>query len=164
MRKKMTVAMLALLSQLLSVSPGWSLEVGAAIPEFAVKNLAGETITRESLAGKPALLIFWNTWCPNCKKELPQVNRMAEKYGAQGVAVLAINTGLNESESKVRAFWKKSGYQFPTGFDRYFEIGEAFGVRGVPTVLLVDARGVVRYQSPLLPDNLDERIRQLAGR
>jgi peroxiredoxin len=161
MRKMIGISLLALLCQTLSVSPGWSLEVGATLPEFAVKSLAGDTISRESLAGKPALLVFWNTWCPICKQELPLINRMAQKYASQGVAVLAINTGLNDSEVKTRAFWKKSGYLFPTGFDGSFAIGEAFGVRGVPTVLLVDARGVVRYQSPLFPENMDERIRQL---
>jgi thiol-disulfide isomerase/thioredoxin len=164
MHKIMRIPLLALCCQLLSVSPGWSVELGATIPEFALKSLAGDTITRESLAGKPALLVFWNTWCPNCKKELPLINRMAGKYAPKGVTVLAINTGLNDSEGKARAFWKKSGYLFPTGFDRNFDIGEAFGVRGVPTVLLVDARGVVRYQSPLLPENLDERIRGLSDR
>jgi len=158
------ISLLALLCQTLAASPGWSLEVGAAVPEFTMKSLAGDTITRESLAGKPALLVFWNTWCPICKQELPLINRIAQKYASQGVAVLAINTGLNDSESKTRAFWNKSGYRFPTGFDGNFGIVEAFGVRGVPTILLVDARGVVRYQSPLLPENMDERIRQLAGR
>jgi cytochrome c biogenesis protein CcmG, thiol:disulfide interchange protein DsbE len=164
MRKMIGISLLALLCQTLLVSPGWSLEVGAAIPEFALKSLAGDTVTRESLAGKPALLVFWNTWCPICREELPLINRLAGKYATKGVTVLAINTGLNDSESKTRAYWKKSGYQFPTGFDGSFAIGEAFGVRGVPTVLLVDAKGVVRYQSPLFPENMDERIRQLAGR
>ena len=150
--------------QLFSATPVWSVEVGGPIPEFAVKNLAGDTITRASLTGKPLLLVFWNTWCPNCKKELPQINQLAQKYAPRGLAVLAINTGLNDSLDKTRAFWQKSAFQFPTGFDHSFEIGQAFGVRGVPTVLLVDTRGVVRYQSPLLPENMEERIRQLTGR
>jgi thiol-disulfide isomerase/thioredoxin len=164
MRKTIKIPLLALMCHLLSVSPGWSLEVGAALPGFAVKSLSGDTISRGSLAGKPLLLVFWNTWCPICREELPLINRMAEKYKSQGVAVLAINTGLGDSESKARAYWKKSGYLFPTAFDHNFDIGEAFGVKGVPTVLLVDAGGTVRYQSSQLPGNLDERIRQLGGR
>ena len=151
----------ALWCQLVLATPGWSVEVGEPVPDFRITSLAGDDLSRASLAGKPLLLVFWNTWCPNCKAELPQINRLAGKFASQGLKVIAINTGLNDSEAKARAFWKKNGYLFPTGFDRYFEIGEAFAVRGVPSVLLVDAKGVVRYKSPVLAGDMEERIRQI---
>jgi peroxiredoxin len=156
--------LVALLLQMPMASSGWSLEIGDPMPDFGIKTQAGDPVSRAGLAGKPVLLVFWNSWCPNCKKELPQINRMAEKYGPGGLTVLAINTGLNDSDSKARAFWKKNGFLFPTAFDQTFSIGESFGVQGVPTVVLVDAKGVVRYKSPLLPDNMDERIKQLSKR
>jgi len=154
----------ALLCQMYLASPAWSVEVGQPVPDFGIKSLAGESLSRARLTGKPLMLVFWNTWCPICKKELPEINRLALKYASKGLAVLAINTGLNDSEGKASAFWKKNAYQFPTGFDRYFEIGQSFGIQGVPTVVLVDAKGVVRYNSPLLPENMDERFRQLSSR
>ena len=164
MSKTARTIMAALWCQLVLVTPGWSVEVGEPIPDFGITSLAGDNLSRASLAGKPLLLVFWNTWCPNCKAELPQVNRLAGKFTSRGLTVLAINTGLNDSEAKARAFWKKNGYLFATGFDRDFAIGESFGVQGVPSVLLVDARGVVRYKSPLLAGDMEERIRQLTGR
>ena len=97
-------------------------------------------------------------------RDLPKINRLAEEFVPRGLAVLAINTALNDSESKARAYWKKSGHGFPAGFDHSFEIGQAFKVRGVPTVFLVDSRGAVRYKHPLPPKDMDVRFKQLIGK
>jgi thiol-disulfide isomerase/thioredoxin len=164
MKKNLKILSMALLCQITMATGGWSAEVGEAMPDFHLNTLAGDSVSRAGLSGKPLLLVFWNTWCPSCKKELPRINQLAERYSGKGVTVLAINTGLNDSESKARAFWKKNGYLFATGFDHSFEIGQSFRVQGVPTLLLVDARGVVQYKSSLIPDDIDQRIRQLTGR
>jgi peroxiredoxin len=145
-----------------AVSPGWGVEVGEPVPDFSIETFDGTNLSRATLAGKPMLFIFWNTWCPTCKKELPKINRLAERFGPKEVAVLAINTGLNDNGSKARAYWKKYGYGFPVGFDHSFKIGQAFKVRGVPTVFLVDAKGIVRYKSPQFPDDIEERLKKLA--
>jgi len=144
-------------------SPGWSVEVGEPLPEFAIQTFDGNKASRATLEGKAALVIFWNTWCPNCMKELPEINRLAEKLGPRGLEVLAVNTAFNDSENKARAYWKKYGYVFPVGFDHDFEVGQAFGVRGVPTIFLIDSKGVVRYKHTLIPEDMEERFKQLTG-
>ncbi|HXV21715.1 MAG TPA: TlpA disulfide reductase family protein [Desulfuromonadales bacterium] len=143
------------------VAPGWSVEVGEPMPDFALQTFDGSKLSRATLEGKPLLLVFWNTWCPNCMREFPGINRLAEEFGPRGLKVLAINTGINDAEGKARAFWKKHGYGFPTGYDHVFEIGQAFGVRGVPTIFLVDSKGVVRYKHVQLPENMEEHFKQL---
>jgi thiol-disulfide isomerase/thioredoxin len=144
-----------------TVSPGWGAEVGEPMPDFTIQTFDGRSLSRTSVTGKPTLLVFWNTWCSDCRRELPKINRLAEKFGPSGVVILAINTGLNDSENKARAYWKKYGHVFPVGYDHSFEIGHAFKVRGVPTVFLVDSKGVVRYKSTLLPDDIEERVARL---
>ncbi len=143
------------------VSPGWGVEVGEPLPDFTVQTFDGNNLSRKTLAGRPMMLVFWNTWCTECKSELPKINRLAERIGPGGAAILAVNTGLNDSERKARAYWKKYGYVFPAGFDHSFEIGKAFKVRGVPTIFLVDSKGVVRYKNPLLPDDIEDRMKKL---
>jgi cytochrome c biogenesis protein CcmG/thiol:disulfide interchange protein DsbE len=128
-------------------------EVGDPIPEFTLRTFDGTTVSRATLAGQPLLLIFWNTWCPNCMRELPEINRLAGKFGPGGLKVLAVNSAINDSEKKARAYWENQGYIFPTGFDHYFEIGQAFGLRGVPTVFLVDSKGIVRFKQARVPDD-----------
>ncbi|MGE5809622.1 MAG: TlpA family protein disulfide reductase [Nitrospirota bacterium] len=146
---------------LISASPGLSVEVGEPAPDFAVQTFDGARLSRATLAGKPAMIVFWNTWCPECLTELPRINRLVQRFGPEGLEILAINTGLNDSESKARAYWKKYGYVFPTGFDQSFEIGHAFRLIGVPMVFLVDTRGVVRYKNTLVPDDIEAWIKKL---
>jgi thiol-disulfide isomerase/thioredoxin len=153
---------LAVLWLLTAIStPAWSAEVGEAMPDFAVQTFEGKSISSATLAGKPVMLVFWNTWCDDCLRDLPIIDRMARKFVPRGLEVLAVNTGLNDSEGKARAYWKRYGYGFPTGFDHSFEIGQAFKVRGVPTVFLIDAKGFVRYKSSLPPKDMAERFREL---
>lgn len=150
------------LYQMIVASASWSIEVGDPMPDFGLHTFAGKNVTRAALSGKPALIVFWNTWCTNCSRELPLIGQLAKQFSPKGLTVLAINTGMNDSEGKARAYWEKRGYQFPVGFDRTFEIGQAFGIIGVPTVLLVDAKGTVRYKNPSIPDNMDERFKELS--
>ena len=139
-------------------------EVGEPLPDFSVQTFDGKSFTRAGFAGKPLLLVFWNTWCVECQRDLPEINRLAREFGPRGLQILAINTGLNDTESKARNYWKKYGYGFPTGFDHNFEIGQAFKVRGVPTVFLVDAKGIVRYKHPLPPKDMEALFKQLTGK
>jgi thiol-disulfide isomerase/thioredoxin len=164
MPKTLKILLLALMCQMITVAAAWSVEVGEPMPEFGIKTLSGEVVSRTTLSGKPVLIVFWNTWCPSCKKELPEINQLAKTFAPRGLAVLAVNTGLNDSESKARAYWKKNGFLYHAGFDRYFDVGQSFGVRGVPTVVMVDAWGIVRYKSASIPPNMEERMRQLYTR
>ena len=161
MKKNAIIPLIVLLLLMFTDSLARSAEVGEPLPDFSVQTFDGKSLSRATFAGKPLLLVFWNTWCSDCMRELPEINRLVNKYAPRGLAVLAINTALNDSESKARAYWSKYAFQFPTGFDRTFELGSLFKVRGVPTVFLVDTKGIVRYKQSLLPRDIDERIKQL---
>lgn len=136
-------------------------EVGEPMPDFVIQTFDGKSITRAGLAGQPLLLVFWNTWCPNCMRELPKINRLAEKFGPQRLVVLAVNTGLNDNESKARTYWEKNDYLFTSGFDQTFAISRLFQVLGVPTVFLIDSGGIVRYKQSLPPTDMEEYLKQL---
>jgi peroxiredoxin len=146
---------------LVAAAPARGVEVGEQAPDFAIQTFDGNNVSRATLAGKPVLLVFWNTWCSDCMRELPRINRLARRFGPEGLMILAVNTGLNDSERKARAYWKKYGYAFPAGFDHSYEIGQAFRVPGVPAVFLVDSKGIVRYKNPLIPDDIETRIMKL---
>ncbi len=158
------IPLLVLLSLIFALSPAWGAEVGEQLPDFRIQTFDGKSLSRAGFAGKPLLLVFWNTWCSDCMRELPEINRLAQEFVPRGLAVLAVNTGLNDTESKARKYWKKYGYGFPTGFDHSFAIGTAFRVRGVPTVFLVDSKGIVRYKNPQPPKNMEARFKLLTGK
>jgi len=165
MKKFLRYRQVAFFLLLLStVSPALGTELGESLPEFHIETFDGNTFSHKTLAGKPALVVFWNTWCPVCRKELPEVSRLSRKFPPDKLTVLAVNTGMNDSEPKARAYWEKYGYRFPGAFDHTFEVGQAFGIRGVPTIFLFDAKGVAIYKQSRLPENLEERLRRLTGR
>lgn len=139
----------------------WCIEPGDSIPDFSIRTFDGRVVSTSSLEGRPVMLVFWNTWCASCRRELPRIDRLAAEFGPQGLELLAINTGFNDSESKARAFWQKSGYLFPFAFDHRFDVGQAFAIRGVPTIFLIDDKGVVRYKQAVIPPNMDVQFKRL---
>lgn len=155
------ISWMALCLLLVMAVPCQSVEVGEPIPDFVTQTFDGRVITRSTLAGRPALLVFWNTWCDVCKRNLPKINRVARNLPPERVTILAINTGLNDNEKKARDYWKHYGYIFPTGYDRLFGIRKDFRVQGVPTIYLIDSRGVVRYRNAAPPDDLEQRLLKL---
>lgn len=132
-------------------------EIGAPAPDFTLRTFAGQQLSRAALAGKPLLLVFWNTWCVNCQRELGELEGLANSYG-ETLTILAVNTGINDSEPKARAYLQQQGYSFAAGFDHDFTIGQAYRVRGVPTVCLIDAAGMLRYQHAEVPADLAQRL------
>lgn len=163
MKKYVKILWVALWLSTVVVVPVWGIEEGQPLPEFSIQAFDGNDYSRATLEGKPVLLVFWNTWCPVCLKELPRVNRLAEKFGPRGLVILAVNTAINDSEIKARVYVEKYGYKFPIAFDHDFETGQAFGLRGVPTVFLVDTQGIVRYKRSQLPEDMEVHFKQLQG-
>ena len=139
---------------LILATSGLALEIGDPAPDFTLRTFAGRQFSRSTLTGKPLLLVFWNTWCVNCQRELVELDRLTKTYGADELEILAVNTGINDNERQARDFLQQRGYNFAAGFDHDFSIGQAYQVRGVPTVCLIDAAGVLRYQQAGLPEDL----------
>src|SRR3989338_183000 len=76
---------------------------GGYVP-FTLQNLAGETVTSESLLGqhKAVLVNFWATWCPPCQEEIPDLIRLQERHGSEAFTVVGMYVG--ESQRRVKAF------------------------------------------------------------
>jgi len=164
MNKLTGLLFLALVFSGLLISQARAVEVGEAMPDFTLQTFDGRNFSLADFKDRPALLVFWNTWCPNCMQELPVLEQIAERYASRGLVILAINTGVNDSEEKARSYWEKSNYRFPSGMDQDMELLAKFGVRGVPTVLLADAKGFVHYKESFLPEDMEVVFSQLGGK
>lgn len=151
---QVTKCLLAAWWVLLLTSHVQAWEIGDPAPDFRLRTFSGQQISSSTLSGKPLLLVFWNTWCVNCQRELVELERLEKTFGPQRLNILAINTGINDSERKARDYIHQHAYSFAAGFDQDFAIGQAYQVRGVPTVCLIDSGGIVRYRQASLPDDL----------
>jgi thiol-disulfide isomerase/thioredoxin len=123
------------------VAPG---DLGSRLPEFTVKDLEGHEISSAGLRGKVVLIDFWATWCQPCKKEMPGYEKLVERYGPRGFAVLGFKFDtMADSEDPVQ-FAKKMGVQYPLAVAPA-ELKQKFGgIEGLPTTLLYDREGILR--------------------
>lgn len=140
----------------------YAINVGDTAPDFSVSTLDGKKISYYAdLKGKrPVYLIFWATWCPVCKKELPTVNELQKKLGDR-IEFIGINVGINEMEEDVKRYIKKNSLDFEMVFDKDRKVSRSFGVMGTPTQLIIDRSGVVRYRSSDIPEDLEGHMKDL---
>ena len=132
------------------------LSIGETIPEFNLKNAAGESVSSQSLLAedKTLAVVFFRSagWCSFCKKHLSELNARLDDLGAAGVKVVGISY---DSVDTISSFSEKSGIQFPLLSDKNSKVIDGFKVRnkgatkgkavGVPhpVLFLVDSKGVV---------------------
>jgi len=118
--------------------------VGELAPEIDLLTLSGERVVLSQLAGKPVLVNFWATWCGPCRAEFPAFVRKHSQYQDQGFVIIAVNTQDPNSDQGVQAFAQNTLVNFPIVRDRDERIAHAYNVRGLPTSIFIDRKGIVR--------------------
>jgi peroxiredoxin len=112
--------------------------------EFALKDLTGKTWTFAELKGKVVLINFWATWCPPCRKEMPDLEALYEKFGSQGLVILGIS---DEEAAKVDPFIRESKFTFPVLLDPERKVNKMFAVEGIPKSFVYNREGKLVAQS-----------------
>ncbi len=107
--------------------------------DWTLNNLDGKAITLSDFQGKPTMLVFWATWCPYCKKLLPGIEELHEKYHAKGLKILGVNI---KEDWKPEVYWHNFGYQFDTVINGD-EVAKIYGVRGTPGIVFIAPSGKV---------------------
>src|SRR6202795_89987 len=113
-------------------------------PEFALKDLSGKTWTFSELRGKVVLVNFWATWCPPCRKEMPDLETLYGRFGSKGLVVLGIS---DEEAAKVEPFIRERKVSFPVLLDPGRKVNEMFAVEGIPKSFVYDREGKLVAQS-----------------
>jgi thiol-disulfide isomerase/thioredoxin len=112
----------------------------------------------ESLRGRVVLLDFWATWCVPCRIVAPRLGALQARYGAQGLSVLGVST---EDAPEVAAFAQRLPLRYAVAVDKNAETTRAYGVVGLPTLVVIDKRGVVRDVSVGYDPSEDARLEGL---
>ena len=115
--------------------------------DFELVNLEGKKVTLADYKGKTVMLNFWATWCPPCKKEIPDFINMYSKYKEKGLVFVGI-AGFKENIDKIKTFVKEKGINYPILFvepDAIKPLTESYGgIRGIPSTFLIDKEGIIR--------------------
>jgi peroxiredoxin len=111
---------------------------------FTLTALDGHTYSLDSLRGKVVLLNFWATWCPPCRREMPDMEKLYRRFSSKGLVVLAVS---DEKRETVEEFLAKQSYTFPVVLDPGRTVNTAFGIEGIPNSFLFDRDGKLVAQS-----------------
>ena len=114
---------------------------GEPAPDFALSGLDGTHWRLSELRGKTVLLNFWATWCGPCRKELPHLEKLHQRFSGDGLVVLGVS---DEKADESRAFLEEHGITFPTLNDDAAEVFRRYRVTAIPTTLVIGPDGRLR--------------------
>ena len=140
----MKFGMLAVLVvAVIAVLPGraFAVEAGQPAPGFALPDAHGGVVALDKLRGQLVYVDFWASWCGPCRRSFPWMNEMQRKYGGRGFAIVAVN--VDKKRADAEKFLAQIPATFPIVFDETGATPTAFGVTGMPSSYLIDARGNV---------------------
>jgi peroxiredoxin len=115
-----------------------TLDQRRASADFTLRDLGGRQWRLSGLRGKVVLVNFWATWCPPCRKEIPDLGALYSRFRKKGLVVLAIS---DEDAAKVVPFVKAQGVKYPVLLDAGRKVNEFFGVEGIPKSFVYDRKG-----------------------
>jgi peroxiredoxin len=112
--------------------------------DFTLTDLQGKSWHLQDLKGKVVLVNFWATWCPPCRKEMPDLDALYNKFKDQGFVVLAIS---DEEAAKVSPYIAEHKISYPVMLDPGRKVNDAFIVEGIPKSFVYDRSGKLVAQS-----------------
>lgn len=126
-------------------SDGEGVDIGQTAPDFELTTLDGEKVKLSDFRGQKVLLNFWATWCPPCRKEMPDMEKL---HNNTDVKILAVNlTGTESDIDEVKSFIDELELTFTVPLDEESDISDQFEVVAYPTTYMIDPDGRIQYKS-----------------
>lgn len=116
---------------------------GATAPAFQLPGSGGKAVGLSDLKGQVVLINFWASWCGPCRQEMPLLEQLYRKYQAAGFTMLGVN--VEPKSDDAANFLKSTPVSFPILFDRDSKVSKLYEVSGMPSTVIVDRKGNVRY-------------------
>ena len=121
-----------------------ALDAKRATADFTLTDLTGKSWTLSQLKGKVVIVNFWATWCPPCRKEMPDLETIYEKYKDQGLVILGIS---DETVDKVQPFITEHKYTYPIMLDPGRKVNDVYEISGIPKNFVYNREGKLVAQS-----------------
>jgi len=113
-------------------------------PDFTLASNKGGNIQLADLRGKVVMLNFWASWCGPCREEMPLLDQLHQRYQSQGFLLLGVNTDADVAQAN--QLLEDIPVDFPVVYDTSGQVSDAYGVDAMPTTLVIDREGKVRFQ------------------
>lgn len=121
-------------------------EVGSRAPVYRAVSLAGDSVALSDQYGKVVLLNVWATWCHPCRDEIPELQKIHEKYKDRGLELIGVSVDGPGSDGIIREFMKEFRMTYPIWRDPGERISTQFLIFGVPATFLIDTQGTIRWR------------------
>jgi peroxiredoxin len=146
-----------------SPAPARAPSSAQTVPAVALQTLDGQPSDLPSLlSGRVGLVSLWATWCEACRDELDALSRLADRAGPRGATVVAVAVG--EKRAQVEAFVHEHPLRAVALVDEDFHLADAIGARRVPTTIVIDHDGHIRYVGGALDESALAALRAALDR
>ena len=120
---------------------------GSLAPNFTLPTLGGGSITLSKLRGRPVYLNFFTSWCPACRAEAPELEKLHQVLGSRAVIIGVDMTISERSVRDVEAFAQQFGITYPIALDKTGAVSTTYLVKNIPLQVFIDRKGVIRDMS-----------------
>jgi len=115
----------------------------------------------ERYKGRVVVLDFWAGWCGECKRTIPQVQRLAAAFASQGLLVVGVNAG--EKQAEATRYAKELGIEYPIALDPELELSDRLGGGRLPLLIVVDRDGTIVHRAKHVDEETLRVVRKLLG-
>lgn len=130
-------------------------------PDFKLKDLDGKELSLSDLKGKKIFLNFWATWCPPCKNEMPEIQKLYEETKDTDLVIVAVEIG--EPLSEVKSFIDENKYTFKVLSDSDQSVASKYEISSIPTSYFIDEDGniISKFIGAMNIDKMKSYIKDL---
>jgi peroxiredoxin len=146
-KKKLLALSFSALFLLSAFAVEQGITVGKQAPDFKLGVIGGSSpVSLSQYRGKPVFLVFWATWCGPCRREIPALKELYAKFAPKGVQFVSVAVGWRQSEDDVARFKVSQQLPYQILWDKDNTVAEKWGVQSIPTNLILDQDGVIRFR------------------
>jgi thiol-disulfide isomerase/thioredoxin len=149
----------ACLISLMCISLAGAATVKGPAPNFTLKSMGGKNLKLSEMTGNVVLINLWASWGGPCREEMPLLNALHKKYQPLGFTVLGVN--VEENVDGARSFLKNVPVDFPILLDNTNEVSKRYKVVAMPTTVVVDRDGNMRFLHEGYKPGDEKKYRQM---
>jgi cytochrome c biogenesis protein CcmG/thiol:disulfide interchange protein DsbE len=123
-----------------------TLAVGAPAPAYSAFTMDGTSISLTDLKGEAVMLNVWATWCKPCREEIPALDSLHREFGPRGFRVVGVSIDVTTDTQQIAGFARALGASYNLWLDPDDKVSTTFRAIGVPSTVLIDRDGVLRWR------------------